>query len=378
MRRLLTHRRFLSGMAIALLAIGCLDPYESPISDLKTDLLVVDGFLNSSKGEAIVKLSKATALADKGGSPPVLNAEVRIESESGGTFPLVEKPGGSYERTGLAISMEQRYQLYIRTTDGKEYRSDLVELKESPSLDSVTWKPKPEGITIFANAHDVSGSTRFYQWIFTETWEYTSRYVSFLKLVNGLPMVRNSDEFIYLCWNTERSSELLIGSTEQLSEDVVSEFPLISIPRGSPKLSRKYSMLVQQRALTEEAYNFWLELEKTTENLGGLFDPMPSRVSGNIHNINDLTEPVLGYFSGGSMQEKRIYIEFYDLPEYLLYVPSSTCQLDSLSYSEVRMLGPGYLLGSLDFDTGLYTRSTIDCLDCRAAGGTVTKPAFWE
>lgn len=378
MGKKLIHNKFFNGLVLVLLAFGCLDPYESPVSDLETDLLVVDGFLNSSKGEAVVKLTKATALATTGVAPVVEKAEVRIEGESGGVYSLVERSPGNYTGTGFSISTDQRYQLYIRTAAGKEYYSDLVELKQSPSLDSITWKPKPEGITIFANAHDVSGSTRFYQWVFTETWEYTSKYTSFLKLVNGIPVLRSTEEFIYLCWNTERSSQLLLGSTEQLSEDIVSEYPLISIPRGSPKLSRKYSILVQQRALTEEAYNFWLELEKTTENLGGLFDPMPSRVSGNIHNINDLSEPVLGYFSGGSVQEKRIFIEFYDLPEYLLYVPPSSCILDSLTFSEVRVMGPGYLLSNVDFDTGLYTRSTVECLDCRAAGGTVTKPAFWE
>jgi hypothetical protein len=32
-------------------------------------------------------------------------------------------------------------------------------------------------------------------------------------------------------------------------------------------------MEVQQRALTKEAYDFWLQLKKTTESLGSLFDP---------------------------------------------------------------------------------------------------------
>jgi Domain of unknown function (DUF4249) len=363
-----------------LIVISCLDPYESPVEEELTSILVVDGFLNGTKGEAIVKLSRATKLSDKTAFPAELNAAVTIENEEGKSFQLTERTKGVYEGAALTVTGNEKYRLSVITTDGSEYQSDYIELKQAPSLDSITWKPEPKGITLYVNAHDPTANTRYYQWVFTETWEYTAKYFSFFKLVNGKAILRNTEEYIYMCWATEPSTQILIGSTAQLSEDQVRDFPLTFIPKGSTKISRKYSILVQQRSLSEETYNYWQQLEKTTENLGGLFDPMPSRVTGNMRSIKNLAEPVVGFFGGGAVQEKRIFIDFYDLPDYLLYVPPTSCRQDTILAQDIRNYGNSTMLGE-GFGTPNiigYTTSTIECLDCRRAGGTLTKPTFWE
>jgi hypothetical protein len=108
---------------------------------------------------------------------------------------------------------------------------------------------------------------------------------------------------------------------------------------------------------------------------------MPSEVTGNFYNATHPGEPVLGFFSGGSVREKRIFIGFYDLPDNLQVVPSRMfCEIDSIDIQDIHSYGNATLLiGSFGspFPIG-YTTSTSGCIDCRLQGGTTVKPIFWE
>jgi len=96
-------------------------------------------------------------------------------------------------------------------------------------------------------------------------------------------VLRTVDDYIFYCWNENPSTEILITSTDRLSENRVSRFPITVIPAGSRKISMLYSIQVSQRAISEEEYTFLKQLKQTTESIGGLFDPQPSQVPGNIN-----------------------------------------------------------------------------------------------
>jgi hypothetical protein len=183
-----------------------------------------------------------------------------------------------------------------------------------------------------------------------------------------------------------------VGSSVQLSEDVIRNFPLVFIPLGSQKTSIKYSMLVQQRALSDAEYNFWKDIQNTTESLGGLFDTQPYQVTGNVHHSGDPSVPVLGFFGGGSVQQTRMYVDFYDLPDHLQKRPRPYCPLDTAcvyrdprgnlpcSIDLVNLLGNVFLVAPLFNGPRLwgYTMASPECADCRLQGGNLTKPYFWE
>jgi hypothetical protein len=161
---------------------------------------------------------------------------------------------------------------------------------------------------------------------------------------------------------------------------------MLFIPGESSKIARRYSVQVEQRVLSKEAYDFWVALQKTTESLGGLFDPLPSQVIGNLWSNNpNAAEPVLGYFSGGSAPRQRIFIDFVDLPSNILSVyrprycgdedvsPVFNAVLRSLLKSTL-LIDPIYVQG-----VGVVGYTTADnaCIDCRIFGGTTKRPDFW-
>ncbi len=118
-------------------------------------------------------------------------------------------------------------------------------------------------------------------------------------------------------------------------------------------------------------------LEKTTENLGGLFDPLPAQVIGNMFSEDHPAEPVMGYFSGGTVDEKRMFIVLAELPDYLkFYTPLvKGCEITVLSVQNIaNTIGDKVLLDV--FGSG-FTVTTPECGDCRAQGGVITQPDFW-
>jgi hypothetical protein len=226
------------------------------------------------------------------------------------------------------------------------------------------------------NTHDDLNLTHYYQWTFEETWEYTSNYPTAFRIQNGV--VIPIEENLYHCWLSENSNAILVGSTVQLSADVIRDFRLLSIPVPSLRLSHRYSMLVKQRALLKETFDFYSQLKKSTESLGGLFDPMPAQVLGNLHSDN-ANESVLGYFSGGEVTEKRIFIRFIDLPPDLLELPRYSCPVDSITVAEVKNTSNIILINSYGSPgiIGYTTALDRNCMDCRDEGGTIQRPDFW-
>lgn len=359
---------------------SCVEPYDPPVENKDVRFLVVDAFLNSGDGSITANLFRTFPVYSTEPAPPETKAIVMLEDDQGFSATLTETGNGAYDLDGLSVNTGKKYRLHIRTADKEEYLSAFVTIKTTPPIDSVFWAAEADGVRVYLNTHDDSKSTRYYKWDYTETYEYTAAYPSNLKLVKGQVVPRFENEYINRCWRTIPATNIHVGSSVKFQEDIIRHAQLAALKRGSIKLSRKYSGLVRQQAISEEAYNYWSKLEQTTESLGGLFDAMPTQVTGNIHNTTNPDQPALGFFSGGTVEEKRIFISFYDLPDRLQSYPSNFCTYDTIPADQIMYYTDDTLLISSygsPFTLG-YTTSDNICIDCRVQGGTTTKPSFWQ
>ncbi len=376
----------LLSLSLLLSVFGCVEEYPPPVANEQVDFLVVDGSIDGSTGDVEVKLSRAIPLASDETPPPELNAHLQIEDADGIIYPMNHYGNGVYRNDNITINNNIQYRLSIRRQDGREYYSEYVSMKPTPPIDSVVWRPNQfrDGVQILVNTHDITNSTRYYQWILEETYEYTSPFISLYKYENEEVINVPRSEWVNRCWRTLPSTKIIIGSSEQLNSDIIASFLVDEIPVGSQKLSIRYSVLVKQRALTKDAYTYWLNLQNTTEKLGGLFDPQPGRVNGNIYNKENPKEPVLGYFDVNETQEQRIFITSDDLTEDLRSQRDLMgCSMDTVSVQGVSEIGqkPGLALVYTIIDGVTivgYTYSRVFCTDCRLQGGTLTKPLFWD
>ncbi len=370
---------------LTLIINGCIEPYDPPLDNKDINLLVVDGFLDATGDSATVSLTRTLPVKSAESVPVESGAEVWIESDEGSVFALTEFAPGLYQGDVPGAGTQARYSLRIRTAANREYASEFVTAIETPAIDSITYAAKNDGLEIAVNTHDETNLSRNYRWSYVETYEYRARFNSIWILDGDVSGQRPSDQSIHTCWKTDPSTGIIVASTKHLETSVVSKFPLTFIDGSSKKISVTYSLLVRQQALTDEAYEYWMNLERTTENLGGLFDPLPSEVQGNVSSITNPGETVIGLFGAGTVQEKRIFIDRDNLPPSLggFYRGDAGCALDTLYNDELDQFHPpSAVIVAPIYVSGVgiigYTTTTKACGDCRAFGGTTVMPNFWE
>ena len=380
--------RKISHIVFFILLIGCKEVYDSPVESPVTGYLVVEGTINSGKGNTNIRLTRTTKL----GNETIIfekKAQVKVEGENNISYNLLEKTTGNYSADNLNLANTQKYRLRIKTSAGKEYLSDFVEVKKNPPIDAISWKKENDGgLQLYIETHDDQNKTLYYQWEYTETWEFHAVFYPNLKYryVMGVPqsviyhdpITHSYDSTIAKCWQTNSSTSLQLGSTVKLSKDVV-YLPLVAVPSQSWKLSVLYSIIATQYSWTKEGYEFLEKMKKNTEITGSVFDEQPSELKGNIHNVADPFEPVIGFVNICNIEQKRIWIASSDVPDwgYRLNCPDIEVEnnpdsiaakaSDKLPIFPIDQLGNGILT---------FSAAPRDCVDCTLRG-TNKKPAFW-
>lgn len=360
------------------------------VNESANGYLVVEGYLNSGNGPTSISLTRSTKLSDPTAIVRETKAVVRVENKNNTvSFPLAESSAGIYTHPQLTLSNTEQYRLYIKTLSGKEYVSDYSVLRKTPDIDSVSWRIENNGVQIYNNTHDNQGAGRYYQFKFEETWEFTSRYQTMLKVYNdrfGLAHhvgYRDSSNPIYdpklfRCWKTNIPTNILIYSTEKLTQDVVSLYPLIYIEPASWKLGIRYSINVKQYSLSQQGYRFLEQLRKNTEQLGSIFDAQPSDNNGNMHCLTVPGEPVIGFVEVSEEKQKRIFITSAQVPGWGY---DNQCVYEfrvKNNPDSIRMAGgiPTHVAfgGISGLDIVYFAPS--ECVDCTLKGVN-NKPAFW-
>jgi hypothetical protein len=375
-----TRILYLALMA-AIIFTGCKKAYNPQLVSAPDSYLVIEGLVNSGTDSTIIKLSRTTPVYSTKTNNAEVNASVKVEGEDGTSYLLKETDSGTYASTGLNLNPLQKYRLRVTTIANDVYVSDFEAVKATPPIDSIGYIIKADGLQIYSNAHDASNNTRYYRFEYIEDWKFNSAYRTNLEVVGNEIVGRAVD--VYYCYNNDQSSNVIIGSTVKLSQDVLYQQPLIQIPAESEKISNRYAILVKQYSLTKNAYTFWQQVKNNTEKLGSIFDPQPSEAAGNIKCISNPTKKVIGYISVGTAQTKRIYIDKAELPA--TWLVNYGCSIDTafFAFGGTKALfnqPPSAITlnrafnGSNDW-VGYLTTSPI-CTICTIRG-KLQKPAFW-
>jgi hypothetical protein len=360
-----------------LLLAGCIDPYLPDTISLSRSYLVVDGFINSN-GVTTITLSRTYNISSTAAAPTEAQAALYIEEEGGARYALSEGVRGTYTSAPLVLNTAKRYRLRVNTAAGKEYVSDFVPAKTTPPIDNVVWQADDSGLGIYVNSHDATGTTQYYRWEYEETWEIMPLLEPEIEYVNRR-IQPITTPYPTVCWPSTKSTSISLSKTTSLSRDVIANYLLRSLPTTSDRLFHKYSILVKQHAQTREEYAYWELLRKNTENIGTLFDPLPSQLTGNVHCLNDEAELALGYIGAHTVEEKRIFIRRAELPGtwrlltgYESCIPPDTARM-------IRDLNAVFSGGRIPLTQvpGGYATTTVDCVDCRKRGSAV-RPAFWQ
>jgi len=382
---------YINGIFLLGAMVGCKQQFLPPTTAANANILVVDGFINVSDS-TIVNLSRTVIVANKSVANPETKATLTIENAQGIVATLTETVKGSYVTPKLTLDNTKQYRLRIKTSNGKTYVSDLTDVRISPPIDSIGYKATSTGLQIYLNTHDATNKSRYYKYNYRETWAFSTFFGSGFT-GNGVCCTivgRTPAQMVNKCFGSDSSANITLNSTIQLSQDVVYQKPITTIDTTSEKIETRYSILVSQQVLTKDAYDFWTLLQKNTEQLGSIFDAQPSQTIGNIHNVNDASEPVIGYISVGTIQKKRIFIDKTALPARWHATYPYQCTLDSAYYVHPGIFPPRndiaaqllYLVGTYaitpftDYGGG-WQFATAQCADCTIRGDK-QQPSYWK
>lgn len=380
-------------MIIPLIIVSCRKPYEPPAASATSSYLVVEGVINAGSDSTIIKLNRTVKLSDSVNHAPELRARVTVEGDQGAVYQLSELGNGVYASSPLNLDNSHKYHLHIVTANDKEYLSAYEAVKSTPAIDSVGYTVQANGIQLYVNSHDPSNNTRYYRWDYQQTWNFHAKYPAAFITDGKQLKYRNPNQQIYSCFTSEASSTIVLGSTKALSQDRIYQQPLTQIVSTSEKIEARYSILVREYALSTEAYSFWRNLKKNTEQLGTIFDALPSELPGNIYCVTTPSEPVVGYVSVSTVQQKRIFISAAQLPQTWSPTYPYQCELDSMLFCRGPLCGQNdvalfllplnakeFAITPLSSPGGQsligYLSSDAQCADCTIRG-TTKPPAFW-
>lgn len=376
-------RNYIYLVIILVLSTSCLERFW-PEVDKYDELLVVDGLLTDAAGPYQVKLSVSSQL-DELVYHPLSGANVTVIDNMGDMTLLAETSKGNYETPdGFQGIAGRQYKLMVQTPDGKSYETGFQELKESPEIDSLyaeaeirdTRNPNElyGGYQFFVDVKPENNLGGYYFWRMDEAYEFRSAYyIDYI--FNGTMVEMFNRDSVYFCYGQGKRSEIYTYDTQNLADKEITKLPLAFVSNQTPRLSMEYCLQVKQYFISEEAYHYWNGIEKQRGDQGALYSKQPYQIAGNLKNMDNPDEPVLGFFIVAGEKIKQIYVGrpkgipifiFSCAPDeevigYLADIPESEYPVYFF------MTESGSLASSSDF-----------CFDCTLRGGSLEKPDFWN
>lgn len=367
-----------------LLILGCRDPFEPEIIGQDLALLVVEGYVEVD-GTSEITLSRTSMVKDTSAVRMITGARVFVSPESGSSFwDFEEVENGQYTFSG-SFDTNQKYQLNIWLANGERYQSELLTPIITPEIAELGWLQDNAGVEIFVSTQG-GADARYFLWSFNEDWIFNAGVSSFLIYEDGAVRAREENERVDRCWDATRQPRIVLQNSARFDGNLIVERELVRIPPLSEKLQRRYSIEVIQRAIDQDAFDFWEILRKNSDDIGGIFSPLPSLIGGNIHAIDENnTENIIGHVSMGRSARQRIFIDAADVFPWRVVIPDyEFCNLSTdtippnLVSSRFRV---GLEMPAREVYDGMfligYRSSSRECVDCTLRGSNV-RPDFWE
>jgi hypothetical protein len=374
-----------------LLLSGCIEEYYPDDEVLKTGTLVVQAHLNNKQGEQTLFISRSSTLVY-----PEFDAfsgcHVEVLSKDGDSREFKELLPGNYvfNHDDNFFRNNEEYRLIFVTPAGKQYESEFERLHPVSEINSIYYIQEnhstsdpdeiEEGVQFYMDFEIEKESGRYLRWQVTETYEIHNPEYDALIFDLDYQMKELPDSSSWrTCWITLNIPEIFTHDLRDVEGETFKKMPLNYVNTETRRLNIRYSILVEQMALSQSAFQYWNEQAKNSQSGGSLFDSQPALSPGNICNVDDENELVIGFFSVSGAREKRVFIE--DVPGLKIQKNPSYCAVGEypqyLNRFRLDYL-PVYL--ALEVVEGYRRFGEVHkyCVDCREyKGSSHQKPDFW-
>lgn len=373
-------------LLLMLFIPGCKDPFDPEFAEIDISQLVVEGFIETNGIESKIILSRTSPIGNAE-SEQLMESEARVslEGESGTQWNFEETDSGIYTYTGF-FDNQKKYRLKIVLRNNQQYIPEELTPIVSPEIEDLKFRKNEEGVEILLSTKGTSTS-EYFLWEYAEHWIFRPR-IQTIYIYNPETKdvdFRNPEQSTSLCWTDNLFPAIVLENAGRYSDNYIFQKPIVNIPNRSEKLMQRYSINVLQKAISKEAFDFWEIQRKNSDDIGGIFSPLPSLIGGNFKNESNGAENVIGFVSMGQSSEKRFYINVADVFPWPVFIPEyEFCQVETTPTFMVNYdfkFGSGVFIPAVPEIAGTttigYKAALAACSDCTLRGYNV-KPAFWE
>jgi len=290
---------------LATCAFSCLDVIQLDLpSEDEVGPYIVEGLITQGQGPHRVVVSRVTPIGIRQNTPAALN-DIWIENNHDQVEHLVPLGDGVFQMEGKIIQgvIGDQYRLHFETSNEQLYVSDWDELLAVPDIDSVYFEQVYEdrftdqgylvGKSFIDFYADVELSTLpespFMRWE-TERWW----------LINEFIRPSPPSKACYVNDPLLNSNRIQLFDGRGVSGGKWERQP-IGTAEIDYRFFEKTYINLHQFSLSEKAFAYWQKLDQVVNQSGDIFDSPPAAVPGNVHNIHNPSELVLGYFGASAV-----------------------------------------------------------------------------
>jgi hypothetical protein len=262
---------------------------------------------------------------------PEVGARITLLDDQGneGFYRRTEEDGlWEYDKESLRIIPGRSYRVRVRTANGNVYESQPEQIPLARAIPNITveFKQVPfnagtTGSINFRNVMDVYAQTilanpndnYYLRWVAIQTFRLNP--TDFPDPFNSIPPSCYVNRQV-------QPQKIPVFSSAGFSGDIIPR-QLIGRIDLDYAFNNKNVITVKTFSQTREAYEFYRKVGFTLNNTGSLFDTPPAAIPGNIYNVEDPTEEILGYFDAASIELQRVTVSRDDFP---FLVPSTECE----------------------------------------------------
>lgn len=375
---------------IILSSFGCVDRYVLEDQINFESKLVVDCTITDECQEQTITLSYSSS-TDQALFIPCTSATVYVTDSLENQFHFYEdhaKPGiytcvieNEYLLTGAS------FVLTILTEDGETYKSTREKMLPCPEIDSLysaieyhatsNADVSIPGVQFYVDFDASNYFGRYYRWVVEETYEFHSTWPKEYYIDGRFTWVRGPLDFsTFRCYKTQNVNDVFTLTTDRLVENSYIKSPLHFVSDRTQRLMYNYSVLLKQRSLSPSAYNYWTNIKQNNQETVGFYSKQPAISKGNVFNVSDSSEVVLGYFGVSSEVTKRLTLDAVSEFNYEDVMYCSAIRIGVVIPPSPR---PLYLVEEKDVDGNMFWAfAKTECFDCTLLGGKLEKPEFFE
>jgi hypothetical protein len=329
------------------LLVSCYKPYMADVES-NEKILVVDGLITDEVASYHVNLNYALPFYSDSTRQPVNSANVYVTDDIGNHYMFSELSSGCYVSDSLQFRgcPGRTYTLFIETSEGEIYMSNLQRLNYPYSID-----------TIYAEADYQKTLSRFNEILVTvrganiltdiqiqsdtlPRFRFTSNLIKqYLYTRNIPPPIHDPPLYIFYCWQTdnENTDLKLVVNDYTLSQAIIKRHQVhfvtdqtyfdalfyelgpqqpdlsylaIASPDKQSQIVKHRILYLNQYTLNNDTYSYYNSMDEQLRSEGKLFDPIAVQLSGNIKCTTNTDRKVFGFFEASSVSRTAYIIGF--------------------------------------------------------------------